>query len=166
MSWSHLPGETAHRCQNPLQDSAAISALQVSPVPKNPDTALTVISMTTSHAVIFSRVSQEGKQTRTHTSSLKGSGRMDWINTDGLWVDIPPQSLQKEGRCHCHPPNRNTDQQLRKHTCSCSGKIWLTSPRPVCVSWTFWPGIWSLGAILSHNLPSAAMGLLKVGILT
>lgn len=48
------------------------------------------------------------------------------------------------GQMVVHHVRRNSDRQLRKHTCSCRGKIWLTSPWRERVSWTFWPGIWSL----------------------
>lgn len=50
---------------------------------------------------------------------------MDWIDTNGLWGDVPPQSLQTDG--HCRPLPRNPHQQLRKHTRCCSGEIPLTS---------------------------------------
>lgn len=50
---------------------------------------------------------------------------MNWIDTNGLWGDVPPQSLQSDG--HCCPLPRNPHQQLRKHTCCCSGEIPLTS---------------------------------------
>lgn len=50
---------------------------------------------------------------------------MDWIDSNGLWGDVPPQSLQSDG--HCCPLPRNPHQQLRKHTCCCSGEIPLTS---------------------------------------
>lgn len=67
------------------------------------------------------------------------------------------------GVCHIKTPDLN--QQLMKHTCSCSGKILLTSPWPACVSWTLWPGIWSLGLYWAAEWGFAAKGCLYCKLL-
>lgn len=148
-----------------LQDSAAISALQVRPVPKNPEATLTLISMTTSHAVIFSRVSQDGKQSQKkekkspHNSTC--SSRLDWLNADGFWVDIPPQSLQKESYVVCIETPTNSWGSSHVPAVERSDFTLTSVCLPNFLAWYL-----IFGAILSHNLPSAAMSLQKVGMLT
>lgn len=62
-----------------------------------------------------------------------------------IWTHSSLCSSRQVGQNAWHIKTPDPNQQLRKRTCYCSGKILLTSPWPARVSWTLWSGIWSLG---------------------